>query len=382
MLVAVEAPAQTNGIFADFATSMGIFTCQLDYTNSPKAVASFVGLATGQRAWLDLVTGAARTNAFYDGLTFHRVISGFMIQGGSPDGQGGDGPGYEFVDESSPALNFNNPWVLALANSGPDSNGSQFFVTVEPYPFGNNSYVIFGRVVSGTNVVSAINQVATDANDKPLTNMVLQQVSIRRVGAAAQAFDINAQGLAAVANLPIKIGLGVGQVSLTFSNRIYSDNRWYSTTNLSSWTANGLGIEVKVPTSNTVQVLSDSAEKFFRFAQVQYTTPILPPKNVLSSKLSFSLNSGGLFTVTFDATGGGTFTAPLGQSGVVTDYTWNQDPYRGLVMIGMAGGYPVLDLRCSFSTGTNGTMSGTAYPYYPIGFGSYAVAGPFSLIGP
>src|SRR5689334_22587869 len=90
--ITLYLPAQTNGIFADFTTSMGSFTCQLDYTNAPKTVANFVGLASGQRAWLDLNTGRARSNAFYDGLTFHRVIAGFMIQGGSPNGTGNDGP--------------------------------------------------------------------------------------------------------------------------------------------------------------------------------------------------------------------------------------------------------------------------------------------------
>src|SRR5579859_3065661 len=136
LLWALGASAQTNGIFADFTTSMGSFSCQLSYSNSPAAVANFIGLATGQRAWLDLTTGEARTNAFYDGLTFHRVISGFMIQGGSPNGQGTDGPGYAFADQFSSSLNFNSPWMLAIANSGKDSNGSQFFVTVEPYSYG------------------------------------------------------------------------------------------------------------------------------------------------------------------------------------------------------------------------------------------------------
>jgi len=140
--MAATAPhlsAQTNGIFADFTTSMGSFSCQLDYTNAPRTVANFIGLASGQRAWLDLNTGRARTNAFYNGLTFHRVIAGFMIQGGSPNGMGTDGPGYAFPDEFSPALVFTNYGVMAMANSGTNSNGAQFFITVEPYTFGNNT---------------------------------------------------------------------------------------------------------------------------------------------------------------------------------------------------------------------------------------------------
>src|SRR5436190_15991169 len=130
--LAGNVAAQTNGIFADFTTSKGNFSCQLDYTNAPKAVANFISLATGSRSWLDLPTGRARTNAFYDGLKFHRVIAGFMVQGGSPKGDGSDGPGYAFRDEFSAALRFDRFGRLAMANSGKDSNGSQFFITVAP----------------------------------------------------------------------------------------------------------------------------------------------------------------------------------------------------------------------------------------------------------
>jgi len=126
-LSAGVALGQTNGIFADFTTSLGGFTCQLDYTNAPRTTANFIGLATGQRAWLDLPSGRARTNAFYNGLTFHRVIAGFMDQGGSPNGIGTDGPGYAFTDEFSPRLVFDSFGVLAMANSGTNSNGAQFF---------------------------------------------------------------------------------------------------------------------------------------------------------------------------------------------------------------------------------------------------------------
>ena len=246
------AVGQGNGIFADFTTSMGSFTCQLDFTNAPRTTANFIGLATGQRAWLDLPTGRARTNAFYNGLTFHRVIAGFMNQGGSPNGQGTDGPGYAFTDEFSSNLVFDSFGVLAMANSGPNSDGSQFFITVAPFASGNNTYAIFGRMVSGSNVVYAINHVATDANDKPLTNVVIQQVNIRRVGTAAQAFDIHAQGLPVVTNLFLRITNRTSQVSLTFTNRQFADNRLYSSTNLSAWTEELLGIESATPDTNTL----------------------------------------------------------------------------------------------------------------------------------
>ena len=107
----------TNGIYAEFNTSMGSYTCRLEYAFAPKAVANFIGLANGQRAWLDLTNGLARTRPFYDGTTFHRVIAGFVIQGGSPNGFGTDGPGYQFTDEFTNSLRHDGFGVLSMANS-------------------------------------------------------------------------------------------------------------------------------------------------------------------------------------------------------------------------------------------------------------------------
>jgi peptidyl-prolyl cis-trans isomerase A (cyclophilin A) len=376
------AQTQTNGIFADFTTSLGNFTCQLSYSNSPVAVANFIGLATGERPWLDLVTGQVRTNAFYDGLTFHRVVSGFVIQAGSPDGKGDDDPGYSFPDQFSPLLNFGAPWTLAMANSGPDSNGSQFFVTVEPFTSGNNTYVIFGRVVSGTNVVAAINSVKTDSADKPLTNVVIQHVAIRRVGDAAQAFDINTQNLPMVTNLPVNLLLGSNQVSLNFSNQINTDNRWYGSTNLSFWFAHSLGIETTTSTSNTVHAAMDAPQKFFRMAQIQYPSSTLTPKDVQGRTLRMVFaNPAGTNTIVFNSSGGGTYNFPgvgSGSSGTVTSYTWSQEPYsHGRLWPISFSGLLQQTLILTFSTSTNGTFTGTVYSVP-----SFSVSGTFKLTGP
>src|ERR1051325_8616485 len=160
----------TNGIYAEFNTSMGSFTCALYYAQSPQAVANFIGLATGQRSWLDLPSGVVKTNPYYNGTTFHRVIAGFMNQGGSRNSLGTDGPGYQFVDEFSPSLRHDAFGVLSMANSGKDSNGSQYFITVEPTTWLNDVHTIIGRLSGGSNVVYAINHVAPGANDKRLTN--------------------------------------------------------------------------------------------------------------------------------------------------------------------------------------------------------------------
>ena len=375
MLLAGGTFAQTNGIFADFTTSMGSFTCQLSYSNSPVAVANFIGLATGAHAWLDLPTGEMRNAPFYNGLTFHRVIAGFMNQGGSPNGQGTDDPGYAFVDQFSPSLTFDSPWVLAMANSGPDSNGSQFFITVEPFTSGNNTYVVFGRAVSGTNVLTAINKVATDSNDKPLTNVVIQQVVIRRVGAAAQGFDINAQGLPVVTNAPLKLAQVSGNASLTFSNRLDCDNRLYFSTNLTAWNSNSLGIETTTPTSNAVQVATDAPQKFFRLAQIQYPSSTLAPKNVLSRTLTMVFPGTGTNTIVFDAAGGGTYKFPgVDPNGTITSYTWTQEPYRGTLWPIQYSGLNDMTLILTFTNLSGGSFSGTVY-----GVPQFQVSGTFNL---
>jgi peptidyl-prolyl cis-trans isomerase A (cyclophilin A) len=374
LVTGATVEAQTNGIFADFTTSLGSFTCQLSYSNSPIAVANFIGLATGERPWLDLVTGEARTSPFYDGITFHRVIGGFMNQGGSPNGKGTDGPGYAFTDQFNPLLNFNAPWILAMANSGPDSNGSQFFTTVAPYTSGNNTYVVFGRVVAGTNVVAAINRVATDSNDKPLTNVVIKHVVIRRVGTAAQAFDINAHGLPVVTNPVPTLVPTPGSFSLGFSNRVYVDTRWYSSTNLRTWSSNSFGIELTAPTSNSVPITKDAPQKFLRVAQVQYPSSTRSPKTLLGRTLTMFFPGLGTNTLVFNATGGGTYNFPGFNSGTITSYSWSQEAYQGLLWPIQYSGLNEMTLSLDFKTTTNGTFSGSVYNPLPN-----PVSGTFKL---
>jgi peptidyl-prolyl cis-trans isomerase A (cyclophilin A) len=370
--------AQTNGIYADFTTSLGNFTCQLSYTNAPRAVANFIGLATGQLAWLDLNTGVVRNVPFYDGLTFHRVIAGFMIQGGSPNGLGTDGPGYSFRDEFSASLTFNGPWILAMANSGPNSNGAQFFVTVVPYVTGNNTYTVFGRVVSGTNVVSAINKVTTDSNNKPLTNVVIQSIKIRRVGTAAEAFDINSHGLPLVTNIPLQISNASSQISLAMSNRLYADNRLYTSSNLETWASQALGIETSTQFSNSQARTIDADQQYFRLAQIQYASSTFAPKTVSGRGVKLSFSGGlGTINIAFNTNGTGAYTYSLGPAGTVTNFAWSQDPYRGWLWPIYFSGLSTMTLRLDFSSVTNGLVSGTAYSATPFG-----VSGTFNLTGP
>jgi len=175
-----------SGLYAVIYTSMGNIICRLFEKDAPKTVANFRGLATGTKTWTDPATGTAKHTALYSGTTFHRVIPGFMIQAGDPTGTGMGSPGYKFEDEIDAAHTFDHPGILAMANSGPNTNGSQFFITVAPTPWLNGKHTIFGEVVSGQDVVDAISKVPRDDQDKPSTPVKITRISIRRVGAAVR----------------------------------------------------------------------------------------------------------------------------------------------------------------------------------------------------
>ncbi len=169
------------GEYAELETSMGTIVCQLFPASAPETVANFVGLAEGTKSFIDPRTGTSVTRPFFDGLVFHRVIKDFMIQGGDPLGNGTGGPGYQFKNEVDPSLHFDKKGVLAMANAGPDTNGSQFFITVAPTTWLDGSYSIFGQVVSGQDVADKISVVPTGKNDRPITPVTILHVKIVRV---------------------------------------------------------------------------------------------------------------------------------------------------------------------------------------------------------
>jgi peptidyl-prolyl cis-trans isomerase A (cyclophilin A) len=164
---------------ATFVTSRGNFTVRLIPEHAPITVANFVDLATGKREWRDPRDGLRKTEPLYDGTIFHRVIPGFMIQGGDPEGTGRGGPGYEFEDEVPPdGPKFDQAGILAMANAGPNTNGSQFFVTVGPTPHLNGKHTIFGEVTRGLDVVESISTADTGAMDRPTDDVVLERVEV------------------------------------------------------------------------------------------------------------------------------------------------------------------------------------------------------------
>lgn len=165
---------------ATLHTNMGDIVIDLFPNHAPKTVANFVELATGQREWTHPKSGKKSTDNLYDGTIFHRVISGFMIQGGDPAGNGTGGPGYKFADEFHPELVFDRPYLLAMANAGPGTNGSQFFITVAPTTWLNRKHSIFGEVTdpASQGIVDAIAEVETGAQDRPKNPITINSVTI------------------------------------------------------------------------------------------------------------------------------------------------------------------------------------------------------------
>jgi peptidyl-prolyl cis-trans isomerase A (cyclophilin A) len=177
------AGQKTPGWYAEFDTTMGKFVCQLFPDEAPKTVANFVGLAEGTKEFSDPASGSKLKKPFYDGLIFHRVIPNFMIQGGDPTGTGRGGPGYKFEDEFNAKLKFDKPGKLAMANAGPNTNGSQFFITTAATPWLDARHSIFGQVVEGQEIVDKISMTERNAQDRPLNDVIIKKIIITKIPA-------------------------------------------------------------------------------------------------------------------------------------------------------------------------------------------------------
>lgn len=182
-----DYPDLEDGMYAEFNTNKGTFVAELYYDQTPITVANFVSLAEGKTH--SMVDSAYQGKKFYDGLTFHRVIKDFMIQGGDPSGTGSGDPGYRFPDEIVDSLTHDSKGYLSMANAGPGTNGSQFFVTLAETPWLNGRHTIFGKVVEGQEVVDSIGQVETGPQDKPVQELTIESLNIIRKGKEAKDFN-------------------------------------------------------------------------------------------------------------------------------------------------------------------------------------------------
>lgn len=178
--ITAESPDKKGPLYATLKTSMGDIVIQLFDDKAPKTVANFVGLASGTKEWMDPKTDEKVKRPLYNGTIFHRVIPGFMIQGGDPRGNGTGGPGYRFDDEFHPDLRHSKAGILSMANAGPNTNGSQFFITHQATPQLDGRHSVFGEVVKGQEIVVAIANVPRDPRDRPIKDVVIKEVIITR----------------------------------------------------------------------------------------------------------------------------------------------------------------------------------------------------------
>tara|TARA_R110002050_G_scaffold281956_1_gene429624 strand:- start:32999 stop:34126 length:1128 start_codon:yes stop_codon:yes gene_type:complete len=181
-----QYPDLEDGIYAEFVTTKGVMVAKLDYDKTPVTVANFVSLAEGKNTMVD---DKYKGKKFYNGTIFHRVINDFMIQGGDPLGTGAGNPGYKFMDEFNPELTHDKAGILSMANSGPKTNGSQFFITDKPTPHLNNKHTVFGELVLGLDIEDSISNTKTDSSNKPLIDIIIEELNIIRKGKEAKKFD-------------------------------------------------------------------------------------------------------------------------------------------------------------------------------------------------
>ncbi len=189
MIIGCDYNVKKDGLYAVLTTNLGNIVCELYYDKAPVTVGNFIGLAEGKIEYKDPKTEKKIKGFYYDGLIFHRIIKDFIIQSGDILGNGTGGPGYSFVDEFDGSLKHDSPGILSMANSGPNSNGSQFFITLNSTPYLDGKHSVFGKVIIGMDVVNKIGNVKVDKDDKPYEDVFIKKVKIIRKGDKAKKFD-------------------------------------------------------------------------------------------------------------------------------------------------------------------------------------------------
>jgi len=326
-------------IYADVQVIGGVsgtFTITLEHQKAPGAVANFIGLATGQRGWLNLNTGAIRYVPFYNGIIFHRVIAGFMNQTGSPAGDGRDGPGYTFKDEFDPTLRHNAADTVSMANSGRQTNGSQFFITVAPTPSLDDVHTVFGRVTAGQAVIDQINAVPTTGSsgsppDRPLTPISIQAVNI--YGPSLAAFNLAPAWLPKLQDAHPVLKKNGPTLNLAYDRRTFSDYAGYDSPNLAAWSRFNVGYFAAVAPGTDVDVTGTGSDPahFFRIARMDYSACANPliPQSVASKSFTFTSNFPYISDVVLNAAAnGGTWSLRgTGASGTMPVVTYTLAPY-------------------------------------------------------
>jgi peptidyl-prolyl cis-trans isomerase A (cyclophilin A) len=342
-------------IYADFTVSsggspLGTFRVLLEHEKAPRTCASFIGLASGKRPWIDVTNGAVRTNKpYYNGLTFHRLIHSFVIQGGSPNGQGTDGPGYTILDEYHPDLRHSSDYVLSMAKSSfPNTGGSQFFITLAATPSLDDKHSVFGKVISGTAIIDGFKNPAlfpTGAGDKPLTPIVMDSVVISGPGYAG--FDLNSSALrlphVSGTDLSITRNAAASSMNAIFNRKTKTEYFAYGSPNLSAWSQ--LGIILSMDAENAFQLNVESRTEpsyFLKMAPVDYgQIPDAPPDLNSSGKtLRIIFAPGDFLEISPNGTGGGTWVDTDNRSGTLTQTSWTDSaPANGAFPVGSSSAF-------------------------------------------
>ena len=378
-LYAAAAPTN-DGMYATMQTTMGDICFELYYTNVPHTVANFVSLAEGTRSWIDPRTSFISNEPYYNGLIFHRVITNFMIQCGSPLATGVDGPGYLFEDEFDSALRHNHPGVVSMANSGPDTNGGQFFITVANTAWLDDENAVFGNVVEGMNVVSNIAAVATNSAARPLVDITITNVIITRNGAGAQGFSVTNQLLPDVLPLPISMDPGTNVtcfVETAASNYQYI----YSSSNLIDWSEQASQFRLESAGDWTVPSVG-STRGFFHANQVRYYNARTNQlENPVHHQLTVTLYPGpDTFVITVEPNNSGTVTVDTYPEDHITSWKWENKPYQSELYFesdfysAVIQSYELFRIFLQYTSPTNGVC----YGYWNDGFYSVGRHGVFT----
>lgn len=375
----LNAAPTEDGLYAEIQTSEGTFYAELAYDKAPITVANFVGLATGTLPWIDPTTAGVSNDPYFDGLLIPRAEPGFVIQMGSPTNTLSGGPGYRFQDEFHPDLNHDAAGILSMANSGPNTNGGQFFVTLDATPFLDRKHSVFGNVVEGLDVVTTIGGL-------PAGTVAIQQINILRIGTTATAFDATAWKLPRVAPVAIesiRVDKEQGSYTLEFSRNPFAQYTVNRSTDLSRWTAiNDATLtqlfDTSMTTLNVSSVSTSEPKQFFRAAAANYNS--MPERinrltltlNLIGSSETIVLNFTGEPRARIDYTNTlGSFSLNGETAVPVGAYLWIPNLPSGELVVAAEG---IIPLRFYLTFGDDGTGMFT-------GASTASVAGTFPFYG-
>ncbi len=370
ILSSLASASGQDGLFADIVTSSGNLRVELYPNEAPLAVSNFVGLVEGSQKAINPATGKLIESGFYDGVVFHRVIQNSVIQAGSPTGIDSDGPGYSFQDEFHPSRTFDRPFVLAMANSGPNSNGSQFVITVASTPELNNAHTIFGGLIKGMAIATTISGVSTDQADRPLAPITIESITIDRVGDDALAFQPDLAGLPVVSQItPMIVKKGDRfELDLDFEER--TDYRLFISRDLQKWTSERVAFASETTSAqqpfSLTNIIAKNNKGFFRLTQVHYPVIIFPPATIGGKTLDAAIT-------TFSGLAQNTWikyiirddrfarvTLKNGTMGDVTNYSYTlNSPTRATAVFpsSLASTFSLVQFILNFASASTGTFS-------------------------